>query len=246
MSENGDTFDLIIIGSGSGNHIPEFLNDWRIAMVERDVFGGTCLNRGCIPSKMLVLPVDRAVEADEARPLGVDITVNGADWSQFETVSLGESTPSQKADVAIGLSDAKTSRSSREPVSLFAPKSMACMQSTLMVVESPPRTCSWRLVHGRRFHPSPGFRRVGFTRVIRSCVSTRFRHASGSSVVGTSQQKWAMCSLGSVLRSRSLTGRPRCSRVTILISQRHSLKNSDGACHSTRASPHQGADTARN
>ena len=134
--------------------------------------------------------------------------------------------------MAIGLSVARTSRSSREPVSLFAPKSMACMQSTLMVVESPPRTCSWQLVHGRRFHPSPGFRSVGFTRVIRSCVSTRFRHASGSSVVGTSQQKWAMCSLGSVLRSHSLTGRPRCSRVTILISQRHSLKNSDGACHS--------------
>ena len=93
MSENGNTFDLIIIGSGSGNHIPEFLNDWRIAMVERDVFGGTCLNRGCIPSKMLVLPADRAVEADEARSLGVDITVNGADWLAIRDRVFGRIDP---------------------------------------------------------------------------------------------------------------------------------------------------------
>ena len=93
MSENGDTFDLIIIGSGSGNHIPEFLNDWRIAMVERDVFGGTCLNRGCIPSKMLVLPADRAVEADESRLLGVDITVNGADWLAIRDRVFGRIDP---------------------------------------------------------------------------------------------------------------------------------------------------------
>lgn len=93
MSENGNTFDLIIIGSGSGNHIPEFLDDWRIAMVERDVFGGTCLNRGCIPSKMLVLPADRAVEADEARSLGVDITVNGADWLAIRDRVFGRIDP---------------------------------------------------------------------------------------------------------------------------------------------------------
>jgi mycothione reductase len=93
MSENGDTFDLIIVGSGSGNHIPEFLNDWRIAMVERDVFGGTCLNRGCIPSKMLVLPADRAVEAEEARSLGVDITVNGADWLAIRDRVFGRIDP---------------------------------------------------------------------------------------------------------------------------------------------------------
>src|SRR6056300_260916 len=80
MSDSDNLFDLIIIGSGSGNHIPEFLNDWRIAMVERDVFGGTCLNKGCIPSKMLVLPADRVVEAAEAANIGVDIGVRAVDW----------------------------------------------------------------------------------------------------------------------------------------------------------------------
>ena len=45
-------FDVIIIGTGSGNTIltPEF-DDLQIAIVEKGTFGGTCLNRGCIPSK---------------------------------------------------------------------------------------------------------------------------------------------------------------------------------------------------
>lgn len=93
MSESDNLFDLIIIGSGSGNHIPEFLNDWRIAMVERDVFGGTCLNKGCIPSKMFVLPADRAVEAAEAQSIGVDITVNGADWVAIRDRIFGRIDP---------------------------------------------------------------------------------------------------------------------------------------------------------
>lgn len=76
-----EQFDLIIIGSGSGNSIPDHLADWRIAIVERDpVFGGTCLNRGCIPSKMLVLPADVAEEARHSARLGVDLSFNGADW----------------------------------------------------------------------------------------------------------------------------------------------------------------------
>ncbi len=76
------TFDLVIIGTGSGNTIltHEF-EDWNVAIVERGVFGGTCLNVGCIPSKMLVLPADRVVEAHEAAELlDVDVDVRGVDW----------------------------------------------------------------------------------------------------------------------------------------------------------------------
>ena len=80
MTEIAERFDLIIIGSGSGNSIPEYLSDWKIALVERDVFGGTCLNRGCIPSKMFVLPADVAVSASNSAHLGLDTTFNGADW----------------------------------------------------------------------------------------------------------------------------------------------------------------------
>ncbi|MXZ68025.1 MAG: mycothione reductase, partial [Acidimicrobiia bacterium] len=49
------SFDLLVIGAGSGNSVigPEH-DDWEIAMVEHGRFGGTCLNVGCIPSKMFV------------------------------------------------------------------------------------------------------------------------------------------------------------------------------------------------
>lgn len=75
-----ETFDLIIVGSGSGNSIPAYLDDWKIAIVERDVFGGTCLNRGCIPSKMFVYPADVAVAAQTSAKLGIDTGFHGADW----------------------------------------------------------------------------------------------------------------------------------------------------------------------
>ena len=75
-----EQYDLIIIGSGSGNSIPEYLTDRTIAIVERGTFGGTCLNVGCIPSKMFVLPADKALEAQQGAKLGVDTQFNGADW----------------------------------------------------------------------------------------------------------------------------------------------------------------------
>ena len=59
--------DLVIIGSGSGNSLltPE-LDGLDVAIVEGGTFGGTCLNVGCIPTKMFVLPADRVVDAADA------------------------------------------------------------------------------------------------------------------------------------------------------------------------------------
>ena len=50
------TFDLIVIGTGSGLEISSEASEagWSVAVVEEGPFGGTCLNRGCIPSKMLI------------------------------------------------------------------------------------------------------------------------------------------------------------------------------------------------
>ena len=52
-------FDLAIIGSGSGNSIVNrSFSGQRIALLEKGTFGGTCLNVGCIPTKMFVYPAD--------------------------------------------------------------------------------------------------------------------------------------------------------------------------------------------
>ncbi|WP_125611261.1 mycothione reductase [Specibacter cremeus] len=74
-------FDLAIIGTGSGNSIPgpEF-DHWNIAIVEDGLFGGTCLNVGCIPTKMFVHPAELAEASRHGRPLGVDLTLDAVDW----------------------------------------------------------------------------------------------------------------------------------------------------------------------
>ncbi|HMP00763.1 MAG TPA: dihydrolipoyl dehydrogenase [Kiritimatiellia bacterium] len=51
-------YDVILIGSGGGAKITQALSRLgrRVALIEKDRAGGTCLNRGCIPSKMLIHP----------------------------------------------------------------------------------------------------------------------------------------------------------------------------------------------
>ena len=75
------SFDLLIIGAGSGNSVigPEH-DDWDIAIVEHGLFGGTCLNVGCIPSKMFVYAAEVAALAADSERLGVHTSFDGADW----------------------------------------------------------------------------------------------------------------------------------------------------------------------
>ncbi|WP_420452027.1 mycothione reductase [Ilumatobacter sp.] len=94
MSERDvETYDLIIVGSGSGNSIPDHLRGWRVALVERSTFGGTCLNVGCIPSKMFVLPADKALEASHSEKLGIRTTFEGADWGAIRDRVFGRIDP---------------------------------------------------------------------------------------------------------------------------------------------------------
>ena len=58
-------FDLAIIGTGSGQLASSTSGSrtGRVAILEKGTFGGTCLNVGCIPTKMFVYPADLALSA---------------------------------------------------------------------------------------------------------------------------------------------------------------------------------------
>ncbi|MEO3935246.1 mycothione reductase [Dermatophilaceae bacterium Soc4.6] len=86
--------DLVIIGTGSGNSVigPEH-DGLDIGLVERGTFGGTCLNVGCIPTKMFVLPADRVVEAADTARLGVDIPTGTAHWRAIRDRVFGRIDP---------------------------------------------------------------------------------------------------------------------------------------------------------
>jgi mycothione reductase len=74
-------YDLVIVGAGSGNMLSNVdFDGLRVAIIERDRFGGTCLNRGCIPSKMLVYAADIAETVRHAGRYGIRAELVGADW----------------------------------------------------------------------------------------------------------------------------------------------------------------------
>ena len=100
-----ERFDLIIVGTGSGNGMPAELDGWRIALVERGVFGGTCLNRGCIPSKMFVYAADIAASVSSAARLGVHATVDHIDWPSIVSRVFGRIDP-----IAAGGDDYRSNR----------------------------------------------------------------------------------------------------------------------------------------
>jgi len=87
-------FDLCIIGTGSGNSIVDASFDHlTVALVEMGTFGGTCLNVGCIPSKMLVHAADLASSTVQAARLGVDLELRGVRWREIQDRIFGRIDP---------------------------------------------------------------------------------------------------------------------------------------------------------
>ena len=83
-------FDLAVIGSGSGNSIVDGrFEDRRVAMIEDGIFGGTCINVGCIPTKMFVFPADLARAAMSGPPLGVQTSFEGTHWREIRDRIFG-------------------------------------------------------------------------------------------------------------------------------------------------------------
>lgn len=87
-------YDLIIIGTGSGNTIitPEF-DGLEIAIIEKGTFGGACLNRGCIPSKMLIYTADVLTEIAESKRLGISTEIPTINWTEIQSRIFGRIDP---------------------------------------------------------------------------------------------------------------------------------------------------------
>lgn len=89
-----ETYDLAIIGTGSGNSI---LDDRyahkRVAICEQGTFGGTCLNVGCLPTKMFVYAADVAKTIRGASRYGVDAHIDGVRWDDIVSRVFGRIDP---------------------------------------------------------------------------------------------------------------------------------------------------------
>ncbi|MBB6646182.1 dihydrolipoyl dehydrogenase [Halobellus ruber] len=66
--------DVLVIGGGPGGYVAAIRaaqHDLDVTLVERDAYGGTCLNHGCIPSKAFITAADLAHEAGNAEAMGI-------------------------------------------------------------------------------------------------------------------------------------------------------------------------------
>lgn len=78
-------FDYIVIGSGSGLDLANALaqNNSKVAVIEKERPGGTCLNRGCIPSKFLIHSADVLEQIQNAKTFGIDVRDYSLDVSHI-------------------------------------------------------------------------------------------------------------------------------------------------------------------
>jgi dihydrolipoamide dehydrogenase len=78
-------YDVVIIGSGSGAIIASraLAHNQSVALIDKGPLGGTCLNVGCIPSKILIYPADMVAELQEAKKLGISAKITHIDFQSI-------------------------------------------------------------------------------------------------------------------------------------------------------------------
>jgi dihydrolipoamide dehydrogenase len=77
-----DEFDVVVLGGGSGGYATALRAaqlDLSVAMVEKDKVGGTCLHRGCIPTKALLHAGEVADSARDSETFGIKAELVGVD-----------------------------------------------------------------------------------------------------------------------------------------------------------------------
>ena len=85
MAEGSESFDLVILGAGNGGYSAAFRAvglGLKVAMIEKDKVGGTCLHRGCIPTKALLHAADLVDEIKHAGDFGVLVQEPQVDWGK--------------------------------------------------------------------------------------------------------------------------------------------------------------------
>ncbi|HEY7273668.1 MAG TPA: dihydrolipoyl dehydrogenase [Actinoplanes sp.] len=81
---NGGTFDIVIFGAGSGGYAAALRAaelDLSVALIDKAELGGTCLHRGCIPTKALLHAAEIADQTRESEQFGVKADLVGIDMA---------------------------------------------------------------------------------------------------------------------------------------------------------------------
>lgn len=120
-------YDAIVIGSGSGLILVDeaLAHGMRVALVDRGPLGGTCLNLGCIPSKMLIFVADRIMEVQDSYKLGIT--------SQIQSIDFSEVMARMRLSIGDTAGDIRDSLASTEDLDLYHQEGWFTDEKTLEV-----------------------------------------------------------------------------------------------------------------
>ena len=99
-----ETVEFLVVGSGSGLEVANAaVNQGQsVAVVEKGPLGGTCLNRGCIPSKQLLYHADVLETVERADEFGIDATVEDVAFAEIVR-EVNEDVDADAASIQRGL-----------------------------------------------------------------------------------------------------------------------------------------------
>lgn len=92
LADNNDIFDVVVLGGGSGGYAAALRSAQlgkKVALIEADKVGGTCLHNGCIPTKALLHAAELADNARESHNIGVNAQLHGIDVNKVNEYKSG-------------------------------------------------------------------------------------------------------------------------------------------------------------
>jgi dihydrolipoamide dehydrogenase len=92
VAEASRLYDIVVLGGGSGGYACALRAaelGMRVALIERDRVGGTCLHRGCIPTKALLHAAEIADQSKESATFGIKTSYDGVDMPGLHSYKNG-------------------------------------------------------------------------------------------------------------------------------------------------------------
>ncbi len=102
---------VVVVGGGPGGYVAAIRAaqlGGKVTLIEKNKLGGTCLNVGCIPTKVLLHAAEALTEAKHMDNLGIQVSVNGIDWKAVQ--SRKEAVTNQLVNGVTGLMKANKIR----------------------------------------------------------------------------------------------------------------------------------------